>query len=771
MTYAGLDIGIRANSSAPDRSLMAALALAARSASHALNAARPESQALLATLETFAAKVHGLHMPLPSGCDESIGAVLQTFTTQYDALRDTLDDQTGRAASELSRAFADLERNAASVTIMLFGRTRAGKSTTMEALTGGDGASIGVGRQHTTTDVRAYHYPRAPNGAAPGGLSLRIVDTPGIEGFEGDALAEMAEKYIEQSDHILFLLTDDKAGADELKRFQTIRAQGKSVTILLNVKAGDDDLDLLITNPELIFRESEIDGHTRRICRFLEENFDIPAPRVIPIHARAAWLSTGRANIADHRHDQAMLRKRSRLSDLEHWIEDFIRHEASLARLRAPKDLLLGYIMRQKDTLRPVAGEFRTVMADLETLSHRLRDGTARARARAVQRLPILRARFQAAADAAEGMIDEVTATGGRGAELDTQWQTLLQRHGVRDGFKWFTTAAQQDFRDEIEANVQAVAFDYKFANADNLGGLLGHYYNAQGDDRRNKYARAGIKTAGGLGGGVLAAWAVANFWNPTGWGAAAAALVVAVAGIAGEEITRKATNEWERSSRNDMREKRDGIVAQLRVQLWEDHEKIRARCVAWLDSVAGGQTLMIDEVARPVRDSSWRLWQATVDTLNALDEIADRLNESLVHDLFTAIVPECRQGDVRLTGISRETGYRTKITVSAFADVNAVAACVGRQGSRIRRVSEALGHEKIDLVDANEGLERQVLQALGLRGDDVAAIWASAREGQALVYVRPASPKLIRAAVGPRGANVRLAKKLLGIDIVIVER
>lgn len=768
MTYAGLDVEGEASTSAPSRSLMAALTLAARSASHALDTARPETQVLLATLETFATKVHSCHMLVPTGADEGINAVLQSFMTQYDALRDTLDDQIGRAAGELARAFADLERNADCVTIMLFGRTRAGKSTTMEALTNGNGGAIGVGRQHTTTDVRAYHYPSARNGTLPGEPSLRIVDTPGIEGFEGDALAEMAEKHIEQSDHILFLLTDDKAGADELSRFQTIRAQGKSVTVLLNIKTADDDLDLLISNPELVFRDSEIDGHTRRICRFLDENFGLPAPRVIPIHARAAWLSSRGASFHDEHPDQTLLRKHSRLADLQHWIEDFIRHEANLARLRAPRDLLLGYLLRQKDILRPVAGEFRTVMANLETLSHRLRNGTACARARAAQRLPMLRARFQAAADAADGMIDEITARGGRGAELEAQWQTLLQQHGVRSGFSWFITAAQQDFRDEIAANVQVAAYDHKFASANNLNELLGRYYDAQGEARRNKYLRVGINTAGGLGSGALATWAIANFWNPTGWVAAAATVVV---GIAGEEIARKATTEWERISRKDMREKRDDIVAQLRAQLWKDHDKVRARCIAWLNSAADSQTEMIEQVAKPVRDSSRRLWQATVDTLDTLDEIADRLNESLVRDLFTAIVPECRQNDVRLITISRETGYRTKITVSALANVNAIAACVGRQGSRIRRVSEALGHEKIDLVDAKEGLERQVIQALGLRGHDVAAIWVSSREEQTIVYVRPASPKLVRTAIGPRGANVRLARRLLGIGIVIVEK
>nr|WP_312058989.1 hypothetical protein [Fervidobacterium pennivorans] len=42
--------------------------------------------------------------------------------------------------------------------IILFGRTMAGKSTLMEILTCGEGKSIGTGAQRTTRDIRIYHF-------------------------------------------------------------------------------------------------------------------------------------------------------------------------------------------------------------------------------------------------------------------------------------------------------------------------------------------------------------------------------------------------------------------------------------------------------------------------------------------------------------------------------------------------------------------------------------------------------------------------------------
>lgn len=759
-----------AGSPAHDRAIQAALATAARAASHALDGARPQRRALLTILEAFAARVHDLRVETPSELDENITAIIKSFTTKYEAYRDMLDQQAGRAAIDLSHAFAELDRNAKFVTFMLFGRTKAGKSTTMEALTGGDGTSIGVGRQHTTTEIRAYYYPSLPDGSVPSEPSLRIVDTPGIEGFDGEALAELAEESIEQSDHVLFLFTDDKEGADELKRFRTIRAQGKSVTVLLNVKKGDQYLDVLVSTPELVFRRDEIDGHVRRISNFLAENLKMPPPRIIPIQARAAWLSKRTEDLPEGVHDRAALRKESRLSDLEDWIEHFILHEAVPARLRAPKDLLLGHLVRQKDAVRPVAGEFRKLTDDLEQMLRRLRDGTRRAGTRAAQRLPLMRGRFQAAADSVPGMVDQVIATGGRGVELDARWQALLREHGVTSGLKWFVESARLDFQNEIAANVQEAAFDHSFANIDGVGELLGSYYNAESGEQKRRFARAGIRTGGAAASGALATWAVANFWNPTGWAALAAAAVVGVAGIAGEELARKATNEWERSSRKELFEKRDAIIAKLRDRVWRDHRTVHDASREWLGAVMNSQALTIENVVGPARDASRKLWQAAVETLDELDEVAESLNESLVRDLFAAIVPECGQGRVRVAAVSREVGYRTKVAVSSTSvGIDPVAVCTGRQGSRIRRISEALGCERIDLVNTQADPETRVQQALGLRRDDaVVSVFFRGEGPKARLHLSP--PMLARIVAGPRGMNKRLAGRLVGIEIELLE-
>ncbi|KXW57175.1 hypothetical protein FEMY_23010 [Ferrovum myxofaciens] len=110
----------------------------------------PERDTFLDVLCRFEDVVDAVEVVLSANASASIRDATNAFRTRYDALRSTLDGLVERTAANLSAAYSDIERDSDLVTIMLFGRTRAGKSTTMEALTGWGGASIGIGRQHTT---------------------------------------------------------------------------------------------------------------------------------------------------------------------------------------------------------------------------------------------------------------------------------------------------------------------------------------------------------------------------------------------------------------------------------------------------------------------------------------------------------------------------------------------------------------------------------------------------------------------------------------------
>ena len=744
---------------------------AAEAAHRALGGAKPECEAFLGAIGGYDAEVKAASITLEASAAPSVRDAIDAYRLHYDMLRKKLDNLVLEASSTLQIALADIERDANFVTIMLFGRTRAGKSTTMEALTGGDGSTIGVGRQHTTTDIRTYFFPRSPDGSAPDQPLLRIVDTPGIEGFEGQALGAMAEKYVERSDHILFLLSDDKATADELDRFGSIKTQGKGVTVLLNVKETDANLDLLVTHPQLVFKDDQIAGHTRRISGYLERQFDIPPPRLIPIHARAGWIGRRQEDLPDGISDREALIRNSRLPDLEARITEFIREDAVPARLCAPRDLLLGYLYPLKHELLPFARQFERMTREIRELARKLEEGAERARRRASKRFPLLRARYQAASDAIPGMVDTIIQEGARGGALRIQRRRLMEQHGVSDAAQWFTAAAMQDFEAEIAEQIRVDAFDHVFSQREDFDDLLCGYHEAEKSANKQKYARAAIRTAGGAGAGALATWAVTNWWNPTGWVAAVGALVVVGTSMLGSEAARAVTEKLERSSRKDMMDKRSEIVTRLREQVWADFSAVKSGCEGWLGKTQSAYVELATGVARPIGTSAQKLAQATQDCLRQVDEIGDRVNTSLVKDLFRALVPECASGSVRVVAVARKPGYRTKVIVVSEPPgrVNAKAVCIGRQGQRINQIRRALGSEIVDLVDGADSTQAQAFQALGLIRGELPEM--ELYEDSRMVQLRFADASQISAAIGRDGSNVRLAKQLCGWNILIGEK
>src|SRR5262249_6993080 len=95
---------------------------------------------------------------------------------------------------------------------------------------------------------------------------------------------------------------------------------------------------------------------------------------------------------------------------------------------------------------------------------------------------------------------------------------------------------------------------------------------------------------------------------------------------------------------------------------------------------------------------------------------------------------------------------------------VDAVGACVGVRGTRIKNIVDELGGERIDIVRWNESL--QVLIPNSLQPAEIDEVMLCQLLGRAIVLVREDQLSL---AIGRRGQNVRLASKLVGWDIEIM--
>jgi len=144
---------------------------------------------------------------------------------------------------------------------------------------------------------------------------------------------------------------------------------------------------------------------------------------------------------------------------------------------------------------------------------------------------------------------------------------------------------------------------------------------------------------------------------------------------------------------------------------------------------------------------------------------ILSRSHPDFIRRLFELEVPEVAERIIEIKALAREAGYRTKLAVSSIdTKVDAVGACVGVRGSRIKNIVEELGGEKIDIVRWNES--SQILIANALKPAEIQDAALCFELGRATVVVPEDQLSL---AIGKRGQNVRLAARLTGWDIDIL--
>ena len=144
---------------------------------------------------------------------------------------------------------------------------------------------------------------------------------------------------------------------------------------------------------------------------------------------------------------------------------------------------------------------------------------------------------------------------------------------------------------------------------------------------------------------------------------------------------------------------------------------------------------------------------------------ILSRTHPDFVRRLFELEIPEIADQVIAIRALAREAGYRSKVAVtSSDSKVDAVGACVGVRGTRIKNIVDELGGERIDIVRWNESL--QVLIPNSLQPAEIDEVMLCQLLGRAIVLVREDQLSL---AIGRRGQNVRLASKLVGWDIEIM--
>ena len=286
-------------------------------------------------------------------CRQSAEEGFQLASANYDEIKDTLTEEasnlskTDSEQNEIQRIqntelvetqkrelkqladkiklidddIKNLHARAKDFSIIVYGRTMAGKSTLMEILTHGNGKSIGKGAQRTTLDVRDYYW----NG-------LKITDVPGICAFGGAEDERLALEAAKTADLILFLLTSDAPQPDEATCLAQLKSFGKPILGVINVKMSfniNDELDIEDLQEKLA-DTSTIDATLNQFKDFAaSHNQDWSGIKFVATHLLSAYQSQD---------TNPKVFEISRFSEVEDFILDKVRNDGRFLRIKTFAD-------------------------------------------------------------------------------------------------------------------------------------------------------------------------------------------------------------------------------------------------------------------------------------------------------------------------------------------------------------------------------------------------------------------------------------------------
>ena len=141
---------------------------------------------------------------------------------------------------------------------------------------------------------------------------------------------------------------------------------------------------------------------------------------------------------------------------------------------------------------------------------------------------------------------------------------------------------------------------------------------------------------------------------------------------------------------------------------------------------------------------------------------ILSRTNPKFLEKLFEQEVPEIADGLITIKKVVREPGERAKICVESYDDrIDPVGACVGMNGSRIHSIVRELQKENIDVINFTDNIDLYISRALSPA--KITSLKIDKENKRVSVYLKPDQVSL---AIGKGGQNIKLASRLLDLEI-----
>lgn len=135
------------------------------------------------------------------------------------------------------------------------------------------------------------------------------------------------------------------------------------------------------------------------------------------------------------------------------------------------------------------------------------------------------------------------------------------------------------------------------------------------------------------------------------------------------------------------------------------------------------------------------------------------RTDRKFLAKLLEMEVPEIYDNVIKIKAIARDPGSKAKVAVLASdVSIDAVGACVGVKGARIKSITNELNGEKIDVIQWSDDLAQMAINSLAPA--EISKVIINQEKKTLEVIV---SEDQLNLAIGRRGQNARLASQILG--------
>ncbi|MDE5949602.1 MAG: transcription termination factor NusA [Malacoplasma sp.] len=149
---------------------------------------------------------------------------------------------------------------------------------------------------------------------------------------------------------------------------------------------------------------------------------------------------------------------------------------------------------------------------------------------------------------------------------------------------------------------------------------------------------------------------------------------------------------------------------------------------------------------------------------------ILSRSDERLLKYLLKNEISEIANGTIEIKKIARIVGYKTKVAIaSKIYGVDAIGTAVGPKGERIKKISQMLNNERIDVILYDDDPKQFLVNAchpekiLGIEISD-----DEDKPGSKIITIVCPEDNLYKL-IGKNGVNVKLLSKLTGWSIDVV--